>query len=66
MAGSIDGGKQAAATNKAKYGEDYYVKIGAMGGKRPTTGGFFGDRELARRAGAMGGRASKRRKSVTI
>ena len=33
MAGSIEGGKLAAETNKAKYGSDYYAKIGAKGGR---------------------------------
>ena len=60
MAGSIEGGKRAANTNKQKYGEDFYKKIGAMGGKRGTTGGFYANRELARIAGAKGGRISRR------
>ena len=32
MAGTPDGGKNAAATNKAKYGVDFYRRIGALGG----------------------------------
>jgi hypothetical protein len=40
MAGTIAGGKAAAATNKSKYGADFYAKIGAIGGKKGTTGGF--------------------------
>ncbi|NBU33922.1 hypothetical protein EBS40_04790, partial [bacterium] len=56
MAGTKAGGKAAAATNKAKYGADFYAKIGASGGKKGTTGGFFANRELARAAGAKGGR----------
>lgn len=63
MAGSIEGGKRAAATNKIKYGENFYKKIGAEGGKRGTTGGFYANRELARTAGAKGGRISRRTKS---
>lgn len=59
MAGNITGGKLAAATNKAKYGENFYREIGALGGKKGTTGGFWADRELARIAGAKGGRISK-------
>lgn len=62
MAGTKTGGKAAAATNKAKYGNDFYAKIGAIGGRKGKTGGFFADRELARRAGAIGGRISKRTK----
>lgn len=64
MAGTIEGGRQAAATNKRKYGADYYAKIGAKGGKLGKTGGFYANRELARKAGAMGGRISRRRKKV--
>jgi hypothetical protein len=60
MAGTKAGGKAAAATNKAKYGADFYSKIGAQGGKKGHTGGFYANRELARIAGARGGRISRR------
>jgi general stress protein YciG len=62
MAGTKAGGKAAAATNKKKYGGDFYAKIGAKGGKLGHTGGFFANRELARAAGAQGGRVSRRTK----
>lgn len=62
MAGTVAGGKAAAATNKAKYGKDFYAKIGAQGGKNGRTGGFFANRELARIAGAKGGKLSRRGK----
>lgn len=74
MAGNRIGGLKAAATNKAKYGEDFYRIRGSIGGKRGTTGGFasevVGDdgltgRERARIAGARGGRISRRRKKTT-
>jgi general stress protein YciG len=64
MAGTKAGGMAAAATNKAKYGSDFYAKIGAQGGKKGKTGGFFANRELARIAGAKGGRISRRTKSA--
>lgn len=64
MAGTKSGGKAAAATNKAKYGSDFYAKIGAIGGKLGRTGGFYANRELARRAGAVGGRISRRTKKA--
>lgn len=64
MAGTKAGGQAAAATNKAKYGDDFYAKIGAQGGKKGHTGGFYANRELARVAGAMGGRISRRTKKV--
>jgi hypothetical protein len=64
MAGTRDGGKAAAKTNKKRHGKDFYAKIGAMGGKKGTTGGFFANRELARAAGAIGGRKSRRNKRL--
>lgn len=66
MAGTKEGGKQAAATNKSKYGNDFYAKIGALGGKKGHTGGFFANRELARIAGKKGGHISRRTKKVTV
>ena len=65
MPGTLAGGKAAAATNKAKYGEDFYQKIGKIGGKKGRTGGFFANRELAREAGRKGGQISRRGKKVT-
>jgi general stress protein YciG len=64
MAGTKAGGKAAAATNKEKYGADFYAKIGAAGGKKGRTGGFYANRDLAREAGARGGRVSRRTKKT--
>jgi general stress protein YciG len=64
MAGTKAGGKAAAATNKKKHGSDFYAKIGAKGGKVGKTGGFYANRELAREAGAKGGRISRRTKKI--
>lgn len=64
MAGTKTGGRAAAATNKAKYGPDFYARIGAIGGKKGTTGGFAANRELARKAGALGGKISRRTKKA--
>ncbi len=64
MAGTVQGGKAAAATNKAKYGKDFYAKIGAEAGKLGKTGGFAANREPARLAGAKGGRVSRRTKTT--
>jgi len=66
MPGTINGGKKAADTNKKKYGKDFYARIGAAGGKKGTTGGFAANRDLARLAGAKGGRISRRRKAVAV
>ena len=64
MSGTKEGGLKAAARNKEKYGADFYEKIGRVGGKIGTTGGFFANRDLARRAGAIGGKISKRGKKI--
>lgn len=64
MAGTKDGGRAARDTNWQRYGRDFYKKIGAMGGKKGKTGGFFANRELARIAGAKGGRISRRTKKA--
>ena len=61
MSGTIAGGKRAAATTKAKHGEDFYKNIGRKGGQNGHTGGFAANPELARIAGAKGGRISRRR-----
>lgn len=73
MPGTKIGGELAAITNKTKYGEDFYRKIGSIGGSKGRTGGF-GSHEIgkdgltglqrARIAGMKGGRNSKRRKMV--
>lgn len=59
MAGTKAGGLKAAATNKRLHGADFYARIGRKGGQNGHTGGFS-DRELAKRAGALGGRKSRR------
>lgn len=64
MSGTREGGVRAAETNKSRYGKDFYRKIGAVGGKKSTTGGFAANPELAREAGRKGGKKSKRRKSI--
>lgn len=66
MAGTKAGGLKAAATNKARYGNNWYAKIGKIGGQNGHTGGFAtmdektGEYLLAKRAGAIGGKISKR------
>lgn len=66
MAGTKEGGVRAAATNKTRHGKDFYARIGAAGGKKGTTGGFAANRELARLAGAKGGRISRRSKAIKV
>lgn len=60
MAGNQLGGKRAAVTNKHLHGEDFFRRIGAIGGRNGTTGGFHANPELARICGALGGSISKR------
>ena len=63
MAGNRDGGKKTEATIKAKHGSDFYTKIGRKGGsaKRKTPRWFEAHPELARKAGAIGGKRSSRK-----
>lgn len=60
MAGTKEGGIKAAITNKLKNGSDFYARIGRKGGQNGHTGGFAANPELAKIAGAKGGRKSKR------
>jgi len=64
MSGTKKGGVKAAETNKKRYGKDFYMKIGAVGGRK--TGvkkGFAANPALAREAGKKGGKKSKRGKA---
>jgi hypothetical protein len=70
MAGTKAGGQAAAATNKLKHGEDFYAKLGVLGGKASNNGGFASDKvgadgltgkQRASKVGAIGGSISKRR-----
>ncbi len=63
MSGTTEGGKLAAKKNIAKD-PLFYAKIGRIGGQRGHTGGFAANRELAKIAGAKGGRISRRRKAI--
>ena len=64
MAGTKEGGLKTAATCKAKYGKDWYARIGQLGGRNGHDGGFAANPELAKIAGAKGGRISRRGKSM--
>lgn len=63
MAGTKAGGLAAAKTNKARYGKEFYARIGQVGGKATGMKGFALDRERAREAGKKGGTISRRGKS---
>lgn len=61
MSGSRVGGAKTAATNKKRYGDDFYKKNGQKGGKvSGIAKGFASNLELAREAGRRGGRISRR------
>lgn len=66
IAGTKIGGIKAAKTNKDKYGDGFYAKIGAEGGKKGKKDGvikgFARNIELARTAGKKGGTISRRGK----
>ena len=65
MAGTLEGGRLAAETNKKRYGKKYYEDIGRKGGTISRGGGFAapGSHERAVEAGRKGGMASKRGKT---
>lgn len=63
MPGTVEGGKKAAAKNLAND-PNFYARIGRIGGSNGRTGGFAANPELARIAGAVGGRKSRRKKKV--
>lgn len=71
MAGTKEGGQRAAQTNKERYGEDFYVKIGAKSaegweknGRKPRGFALWkeqGKDDLIVKAGSKGGTISRRR-----
>lgn len=70
MAGTTQGGKAAAQTNKERYGKDFYAKIGAKSnesweknGRKPR--GFSAmTPERRRELGKKGGSISRKGKSL--
>lgn len=69
MAGTKAGGAKSAIANKLRHGKDFYARIGRMGGKNGTTGGFASEKvgkdgltgyERAKIVGSIGGAKSRR------
>ena len=62
MAGTKEGGKKAAATNKLRHGDGFYARIGSRGGSKshPETRWFAQNPKAAAEAGSKGGKISKR------
>lgn len=70
MSGTTQSCKKAVKVIKRRHGEDFYKRIGSIGGKSSNTGGFASQKvgkdgltgaERAKLAGAKGGRKSKRK-----
>lgn len=67
MTATPEGGRKAAATNKQRYGDDFYVRQGKKGGAvSGIKKGFATNPELASRAGVLGGQKSRRRKKIEV
>lgn len=55
--------RKTAETIRKKYGDDYYERIGALGGKKSIGGGFSAATPEQRREwGKLGGQRSRRTK----
>jgi hypothetical protein len=65
MSGTKAGGLKASQTNKRKYGDNWYERIGSIGGKANVPKGFALMSKAKRiEAGRKGGTISKRGKIV--
>ena len=61
MSGTKAGGMKSKLTNQKQFGEDFYKKIGSLGGRKAgVKKGFAANPALAKIAGAKGGRKSRR------
>lgn len=54
------GSREIGNILKSKYGDDFYKRIGTIGGRKSVRKGFATNRELAKQAGRIGGKKSKR------
>ena len=64
---------KAQATNKKRYGKDFYKKVGKLGGMKSRGGGFASETvgkdgltgyERAREAGRKGGRVAREQRGL--
>lgn len=61
MSGNRLGGLKTAKINKAKYGDDFYVRVGRSGGIKSAKKGFaLMSPEKRKAAGSKGGSISRR------
>jgi len=65
MSGTKAGGKKAAKTTRKLHGEDFYKRIGAIGGKNGHKGGFAANPDMASYWGRIGGKKSVRSGAYT-
>lgn len=68
MAGTSEGNKKAAAEAKRRYGSDFHSKIGSKSWQNPDRSrvvGFAKNPQLAKVAGAKGGRKKKHEEEST-
>lgn len=64
MAGSKEGGIKAAQTNKERYGDSFYAKLGSKGGSAKVSKGFAKmDIDRVKECGRIGGRLGKRKRA---
>lgn len=68
MGGTKAGGAKTRENIYKRYGKDFYKIIGRLGGRAVCSKpkGFAANPELAKRAGAIGGRISKRGKNRKV
>lgn len=68
MPGTPQGGIKARDRNRERHGDDFYQKLGHLGGSTPTKApkGFAANPALASEAGRKGGTISRRRKAVLL
>lgn len=59
MAGNKKGGIKAARVNLARHGEDFYQRIGAIGGKASGKGGFAYSKRMGLNQHIEAGRLEK-------
>jgi general stress protein YciG len=62
MAGNREGGLKAAKTAKERHGENFYKRIGTLGGEMSRGGGFTKNSERARELGRIGGKTPKKKR----
>lgn len=66
--GTRESAAKAAVTNKLKWGEDFYRRIGSLGGKtkKINPAAFKAGEERTVEAGRKGGKISRRSKAINL